>query len=317
MSINLEFQQPISGTINGSGQQIDLTSPNGSTQTVGVTGTWVGVLVVEGSNDGINYYSCTTLNRSTDLVVSTITVNGAYDTNTNAFQFFRVRSSAWTSGTVTIAVYGSNAPSLVFTKSALKGGTDGTTIGNSADSLKVIAGQSGAWTVTAAEDKNYGTVGANTLRGAAQIGNATGAADFNTGATGAQTLRTVANQGAPNTAANAWFTRLTDGTDNSLITPNGDLQTSDILNVSGQYRAQSITTSASEALGGVSILANRKMLSILPTNGTVYWGFSNVVTTVTGTPIYKGQNIVFAIGTNVRVYLIAASTVDCRIAEGS
>lgn len=42
-------------------------------------------------------------------------------------------------------------------------------------------------------DTNYGTVGANTVRTAAQIGNATGAADFNTGAIGAQTLRVAAN----------------------------------------------------------------------------------------------------------------------------
>lgn len=43
-----------------------------------------------------------------------------------------------------------------------------------------------------ANDTNYGVVGANTLRGAAQIGNATGAADFNFGTAGAQTLRTAA-----------------------------------------------------------------------------------------------------------------------------
>lgn len=64
------------------------------------------------------------------------------------------------------------------------------------DSATVIQGTS-PWiisgTVTAAEDKNYGTVGANTLRTAAQIGNATGSADFNIGATGAQTLRVSAN----------------------------------------------------------------------------------------------------------------------------
>jgi hypothetical protein len=42
-------------------------------------------------------------------------------------------------------------------------------------------------------DTNYGTVGANTIRTAAQIGNATGAADFNNGATDAQTLRVAAN----------------------------------------------------------------------------------------------------------------------------
>lgn len=47
-------------------------------------------------------------------------------------------------------------------------------------------------------DTNYGTVGASTIRSAAQIGNALGAADFNAGATGAQTLRVVANQGAAN-----------------------------------------------------------------------------------------------------------------------
>lgn len=47
-------------------------------------------------------------------------------------------------------------------------------------------------------DTNYGTVGASTIRTAAQIGNATGAADFNAGATGAQTLRVTANQGTAN-----------------------------------------------------------------------------------------------------------------------
>lgn len=44
----------------------------------------------------------------------------------------------------------------------------------------------------AAVDTNYGVVGANTIRTAAQIGNATGAADFNFGAASAQTLRVAA-----------------------------------------------------------------------------------------------------------------------------
>lgn len=61
-------------------------------------------------------------------------------------------------------------------------------------------------------DTNFGTVGASTLRSAAEIGNASGAADFNSGATGAQTLRVAANQGAPSTAANGWFSKTTDGT---------------------------------------------------------------------------------------------------------
>ena len=44
-------------------------------------------------------------------------------------------------------------------------------------------------------DTNYGVVGANTIRAAAQIGNATGAADFNYGAISAQTLRSAAQLG--------------------------------------------------------------------------------------------------------------------------
>lgn len=46
---------------------------------------------------------------------------------------------------------------------------------------------------TGAADFNYGTVGAQTLRVASQLGNSTGAADYNNGVTGAQTLRTAAN----------------------------------------------------------------------------------------------------------------------------
>lgn len=45
--------------------------------------------------------------------------------------------------------------------------------------------------ITFSNDTNYGVVGANTLRTAAQLGNATGAADFGQGAVSAQTLRTV------------------------------------------------------------------------------------------------------------------------------
>src|ERR1019366_3743820 len=47
--------------------------------------------------------------------------------------------------------------------------------------------------ITFPYDTNYGTVGANTLRTASEIGNATGAANFNYGTVGAQTLR-VASQ---------------------------------------------------------------------------------------------------------------------------
>lgn len=115
----------------------------------------------------------------------------------------------------------------------------------------------------------------------------------------------------------AWFSRISDGTNNAAVSPNLDLYTRDVLNTSGQYRAQSVTTSAAEALGAATILVNRKLLTITPTNGTVYWGFSNTVTSSTGTPIFKNQTAIFGVSANVHVYLISAGTVDCRIAEGS
>ncbi len=49
----------------------------------------------------------------------------------------------------------------------------------------------GGLSTAISNDANYGTVGNNTLRTAAQVGNATGAASFGTGVTGAQVLRAV------------------------------------------------------------------------------------------------------------------------------
>jgi len=66
-------------------------------------------------------------------------------------------------------------------------------------------------TISIEEDKNYGVVGANTIRTAAQIGNATGAADFGSGADSAQTLR-VTPSTRSETATTPLAVRLSDGT---------------------------------------------------------------------------------------------------------
>jgi hypothetical protein len=54
-------------------------------------------------------------------------------------------------------------------------------------------GQVGVTNFPTTVDTNFGTVGASTIRVAAEPGNATGIADFNNGATGVQTLRVAAN----------------------------------------------------------------------------------------------------------------------------
>jgi hypothetical protein len=110
--------------------------------------------------------------------------------------------------------------------------------------------------------------------------------------------------------------------------PNGNLQANlneitgeqfvkDVLNVSSQYRAQSVTTTAAEALGGATILAQRKLLCITPTNGIIYWGTSSAVTTTTGTPLFINQTLSLSVTANIHIFVIAAATTDCRMVEMS
>lgn len=108
-----------------------------------------------------------------------------------------------------------------------------------------------------------------------------------------------------------------DANGNNINAINNQMEARDVINVGGQFRAQSVTTTAAEAIGAATRLANRKLLSITPTNGTIYWGTSTAVTTTTGTPIFANQNLSLAFTDVVPVYVIAAATVDCRIVEAS
>ncbi len=80
---------------------------------------------------------------------------------------------------------------------------------SSALTLRVVVSDDS--TISIEEDKDYGVVGANTIRTAAQIGNATGAADFGSGADSAQTLR-VTPSTRSETATTPLAVRLSDGT---------------------------------------------------------------------------------------------------------
>lgn len=163
-----------------------------------------GTLVVDVSMDGgtfwlrPNVYQISTQNYTNGFTAPFVAL-----VNTAGMTHIRVRATVSWAGTGTIIVRETINSRAI-------------TIGDSLPAGANVIGsvtQSGVWTVTAIEDKNYGTVGATTLRVASQIGNATGAADFNAGATGAQTLRVAANQGAPALIANAWFMKITDNTD--------------------------------------------------------------------------------------------------------
>lgn len=96
---------------------------------------------------------------------------------------------------------------------------------------------------------------------------------------------------------------------------NGNIQVADLLSASAQYRAQTVSATASELLGASAILINRKVLGLTPTNGTIYIGFNSSVTTTTGTPVFKNQSVTIAATDAIHVYAIAAASTDCRVYE--
>lgn len=98
---------------------------------------------------------------------------------------------------------------------------------------------------------------------------------------------------------------------------NGNLYVKDILLSATQMKSLSVSTTAVQALGGASILADRKTLIICPTGGTIYWGNSSSVTTATGFPIFPNQTVMLSVSSAISIYLIAAAATTTIVFEGS
>jgi hypothetical protein len=159
----------------------------------------------------------------------------------------------------------------------------------------VTANQGGTWTVGLSEDHNYGTVGANTLRTAAQIGNATGAADFGSGATTAQTLRVEANQGT-----SPW---VVSGVN---VNPTCDDEL--------KNAAASVGTSAAVI---TAALANRRRIIVQNVDNSkpIYLGTSSV-TTANGLRLSPGSALEIELAASASLYAIAGSNgVLARVLE--
>lgn len=120
----------------------------------------------------------------------------------------------------------------------------------------------------------------------------------------------IAGEGTPGTSIGGILT-----VQGSLT--GSQVPTRDVLNISSQYRAQSVTTTAAQALGAATILVNRKMISITPINGIIYWGTNASVTTVNGSPLFPNNTLFLSCTDNSQVWIIAVTTTDVRIAEFS
>ena len=85
------------------------------------------------------------------------------------------------------------------------------------------------------------------------------------------------------------------------------------------YGATSVTDTPQEVKVGGSVLEERKVVTIQPTDGVIYYGYSNLVNDVSGTKIFKGQWLQLEASDKLPVWIVAASgdTVDVRISEVS
>lgn len=150
-----------------------------------------------------------------------------------------------------------------------------------------------------ASNYNFGTVGAATLRVAAQLGNATGAADFGAGNTTAQTLRVVVAS-------------------NQTV-----INVEDVWNVAAVNGNVAVSTTPVRVKVGASELVNRKVFYIQPQDGHVWLGASNAVSTVignanVGTKVFKNQAFPMIFTDNVQMWMVSAGgTVNVTVTEGS
>jgi hypothetical protein len=96
----------------------------------------------------------------------------------------------------------------------------------------------------------------------------------------------------------------------------GELKVTDGFNGTAQGAALTITSTAAEALGGATKLANRKGIYIMCLTGGNYFGFSAAVTPSNGIPIFQNQMMFIAASENMSVYLVrSAGTSEARIWE--
>ncbi len=160
---------------------------------VQITGTFVGTLSFQVSNDGVNWNLKSALPVVGGLVVSTANAVGQWMIQTDGAKFVRVRMTSFTSGSATVTVLASQMPSNPVVQTVLLSGTatvtqlvnaasiadglavnsttrvgsdnlmfNGTTWDRQRGNLNVLTGDTGAKTVTGngATQVNYNAAGA-------------------------------------------------------------------------------------------------------------------------------------------------------------
>jgi hypothetical protein len=102
-----------------------------------ISGTWSGAITFMGSLDNVNFVNIPAQNISTLSFVNSSSANGQFLINAAGISSIRIVMSAYTSGTASVSVQANGATSIVRGLSTIVGSTNGTSIGNVSDRLKV------------------------------------------------------------------------------------------------------------------------------------------------------------------------------------
>jgi len=212
------------------------TVSNYDTATVQVTGTWVGTLQSEISLDGgVTWYLRTVHQAGTTSYTTSFTANFAGGVVVGGYTTYRIRCTAYTSGTATVKLITSLNPNLVHISSGLPPGTN--SIG-AITNTTFAATQSGTW--------NIGTI--TTLPSLPA---------------GANAIGSITNTTFASTQSGTWTVRTQDGAGTALTSTSGvlDVNTKPTISfTTPSATGATVTTTSSTVLASN---ASRKYASII------------------------------------------------------
>jgi hypothetical protein len=113
------------GTISALNGQILFQVSDQASLSVDITGTWVGTLVTEYTIDGFTWHADTVLNGTTGAFASSFTSNAVITTSVGSYRLYRIRASAWTSGSAVVAYNGGRNPGVIETQAKITDATGG------------------------------------------------------------------------------------------------------------------------------------------------------------------------------------------------
>jgi hypothetical protein len=143
--LNLINDIPVLGTIAINGGIVSTLQLNNiSTLNVQITGVWVATLQFEGSVDGVNYSVVVGRAVNNTALVTSTTTNNTWRFSVAGFQYFRVRASAYTSGTATVNIRQSIASSNLMLESLPAGAAVIGSVSGNGNFIVVGPGDNGA-----------------------------------------------------------------------------------------------------------------------------------------------------------------------------